>query len=254
MTPDIIHYLPVDLSLKDGDTAVIVPVLLTTIVFIIFWFTSKSEKIRDRFHARSQFDKASVRYFIFSKVFGFIVLGLIPLILCLALLPDHRISYYGLSFRTDTLLLTLLTTAALSVIVFPMASFSARKPKNLENYPQIRSRNWTMKTVWATIIGWTIYLFGYELLFRGVLLMPVAAALGAWPAIAINVALYSATHVPKGLEETIGAIPLGLVLCVITLATGTIWTAFLVHLVMAVTNCLTAMKYHPDIIYTKSQK
>ncbi|MCU0456109.1 MAG: CPBP family intramembrane metalloprotease [Bacteroidales bacterium] len=252
MTPVLIHSLPVDLSLKNGDLAVILPVLLTTFGFIIFWFTSKSEKIKDRFHARSEFDRASVRYFLFSKIFGFIVLGLIPLIICMALLQGHKISYYGLSLRTDTLLLTILTTAALAVVVFPMASFSARKPKNLENYPQIRSRNWTMKTVWATIIGWTIYLFGYELLFRGVLLMPVADALGAWPAIAINVALYSATHVPKGLEETIGAIPLGLVLCIITLATGTIWTAFLVHLIMAVTNCLTAMKYHPEIVFKKA--
>lgn len=254
MTSDLILSLPVDLSLKEGDMAVLLPVLLTTFCFIVFWFTSKSEKIKKRFHTKDLFDRASVRYFLFNKIFGFIVLGLIPLIICLAVLPGHKISYYGLSFRTDTLLLTLLTTAALAAVVFPMASFSARKPKNLENYPQIRSRNWTMKTVWATIIGWAIYLFGYELLFRGVLLMPVADALGVWPAISINVAFYSATHVPKGLEETIGAIPLGLILCIITLATGTIWTAFLVHLIMAVTNCLTAMKHHPEIVFTKSQK
>ena len=43
-----------------------------------------------------------------------------------------------------------------------------------------------------------------------------------WPAIAINIALYSATHILKGLDETIGAIPLGFVLCLLTISSGTI--------------------------------
>ena len=46
--------------------------------------------------------------------------------------------------------------------------------------------------------GWFLYLFGYEFLFRGVLLIPLIDPLGMWPAIAINIAVYSATHIPKG--------------------------------------------------------
>ena len=99
------------------------------------------------------------------------------------------------------------------------------------------------------LLGWAIYLFGYEFLFRGILLFPLAETVGVWPAIAVNIALYSATHIPKGLDETLGAIPLGLVLCWLTLASGTIWIAFLVHVAMAWTNSLTALKHHPDIHY-----
>ena len=33
--------------------------------------------------------------------------------------------------------------------------------------------------------------------------IPLIDPLGMWPAIAINIALYSATHIPKGLDETI---------------------------------------------------
>ena len=82
-------------------------------------------------------------------------------------------------------------------------------------------------------------------------MIPVVDSIGVWPAIAINIALYSATHIPKGLEETIGAIPLGLVLCILTLSTGTIWIAFLVHVVMAWTNTLTSLKFNPDMKYIK---
>ena len=105
--------------------------------------------------------------------------------------------------------------------------------------------------VYLNLLGWFLYLFGYEFLFRGVLLIPVVKALGVWPAIAINVAIYSATHIPKGLDETVGAIPLGLALCLLTLATGTIWIAFLVHVTMAWTNTLTSLKFNPEMKYIK---
>ena len=84
--------------------------------------------------------------------------------------------------------------------------------------------------------------------------MPLVDAdlgVGMWIAIAINTAMYSATHIPKGLDETIGAIPLGIVLCLLTIASGTIWIAFLVHVAMAWTNSLTAFKFHPEIGYKK---
>ena len=140
---------------------------------------------------------------------------------------------------------------ALSALTIPLAYFSAKKPKNLLNYPQIRAKVWTKKMVFINAVGWFLYLFGYEFLFRGVLLIPLIEPLGMWPAIAINVALYSATHIPKGLDETIGAIPLGFVLCLLTISSGTIWIAFIVHVFMAWTNTFTALKFHPDMQFQK---
>ena len=123
----------------------------------------------------------------------------------------------------------------------------SRQTKNLKNYPQIRAKVWSKKLKLKNALGWAAYLFGYELLFRGVLLFPLADELGVWTAIAINIALYSATHIPKGLDETIGAIPLGLVLCILTLYTDTIWIAFIVHVIMAWTNTFTALRFNPEM-------
>jgi len=58
-------------------------------------------------------------------------------------------------------------------LVIPLVHFSARKPKNLVNYPQIRAKVWTSKMVYMNALGWFLYLFGYEFLFRGVLLFPL---------------------------------------------------------------------------------
>jgi len=147
---------------------------------------------------------------------------------------------------------TVFWSVGLMIIIIPIAFLSSGKPANLINYPQIRARLWTRKITVINIVSWIVYLFGYEFLFRGILLFPLAGELGVWPAVAINIAFYSITHVPKGLKETIGAIILGLVLCILTLASGTIWIAVLTHVALALTNSFTAMKYHPDMHCTKS--
>jgi membrane protease YdiL (CAAX protease family) len=248
------HLLTIDFSWQETDMQRILPIMLTLISFIIFWFMSKSAKIKERCYAKYEFDKAAVIHITFNRVLGFITMGVIPAIICLALLPEYRIADLGVTIIPGTMVYTIGWTAGLSLLVIPLAYISARKPKNLVNYPQIRSRKWTMQTIYINALGWALYLLGYEFLFRGILLFPLVNALGVWPAIAINIALYAATHIPKGQDETIGAIPLGLVLCVLTLISGTIWIAVMVHIVMAWTNCFTAMKFHPDIHFVKINK
>ena len=241
----------VNTSWSATDTQVFLPIFFALIFFVTYWFTAQSEKIKAMFFAKNDPDQASIKHIFFTKYFGFISMGVIPTILCLIFVPGISLADYGLTIIPETTMFTLAWTIGLSILVIPLAYFSAKKPKNLVNYPQIRAKNWTKKTLFINLLGWALYLFGYEFLFRGTLLIPLVEPLGVWPAIAINIALYSATHIPKGLDETLGAIPLGLVLCLLTLASGTIWIAFIVHVAMAWTNSLTALKHHPDINLNK---
>lgn len=234
---------------KVTDTIVILPILLTLICFVLYWFVAKSSKIKALFYKNNSEDEASVNHIFFTKYFGFISMGIIPAIICFIVIQDFSFSQIGLTFISETSFFSLVWIIGLSTLVIPLASFSARKPQNLVNYPQIRAKNWTKVIIFKNLLGWALYLFGYELLFRGILFMMLVEPLGLWAAIAINVALYSVTHIPKGLDETIGAILLGLVLCLLTAASGTIWIAFFVHLAIAWTNSLTALKYHPEIHY-----
>lgn len=241
----------VDLTWDESDLVTSLPIILSLVFFTTYWFVAKSEMIKGKFYAKYDNDEASFRHILFTKFFGFVSMGIIPLVFCLILLKNYRFQQYGFVYNPDTTVTSLACILGLSALVIPLVYFSAKKPKNLLNYPQIRSKVWTRKMMFYNALGWFFYLLGYEMLFRGVLLIPLVDSIGVWPAIAVNIALYSATHIPKGLDETVGAIPLGLVLCLLTLSTGTIWVALLVHVAMAWTNSFTAIKHHPEMIIQK---
>jgi membrane protease YdiL (CAAX protease family) len=91
------------------------------------------------------------------------------------------------------------------------------------------------------------YLFAYEFLFRGLLLFFCIEELGVVLALIVNIFLYSLVHIPKGRKETIGAIPMGIILCILTIHSGTIWMAFWIHCSLALSNEWLSIKYHPDM-------
>ena len=241
----------VDLTLKENDLAVIFPVLVTIVFFMIYWFISQSGRIRNWFYGRSDHDTAAVRHFLFAKILGFTLMGLIPLILTLILLPGYSPADLGLTFRVENPSFSIAVGAGLVLLAVFSAATAARKSQDRDHFPQIRAKVWTTRTVMANIAGWGLYLLGYEILFRGILLMPLADHLGVWPAITVNIALYAAAHVPQGPRDAFGAIAVGLIFCLVTLASGTVYIAFLVHLSMALTNCFTSMKHHPDMCFRK---
>jgi membrane protease YdiL (CAAX protease family) len=245
----------IDVSWQDGDMVLFLPIIIALVGFSVFWFVSKSEAIKSRFYegAKLKADKerASINHILFTKFFGLFAMGIVPATICLCVLPQFSLQYYGLDINSNTRMLTLISTVVLCAITMPLAFISSRKYKHLENYPQIRVESWGRSLVLKNAIGWAVYLIGYEFLFRGILLFPLVGEIGVWPAIAINTALYSATHIPKGIEEAIGAVPLGIVLCVLTLMTGTLWIAIIVHIAMAWTNSFSSVYYHPEMKFVK---
>ena len=239
--------MPYNFNWSSSNLTTFLPICLALFGFTIYWFSSKSEKIKSFFLKNNSTDDASIKHILFCKFSGLLWMGIVPLLMAVFFLKKYSISDFGLYINSETSLLSLYWIFGLSIPIVPLVSYSAKQAKNLKNYPQIRARVWTKKLKLKNALGWAAYLFGYELLFRGVLLFPLTDELGVWTAIAINIALYSATHIPKGLDETIGAIPLGFVLCILTLYTDTIWIAFIVHVIMAWTNTFTALRFNPEM-------
>ncbi len=137
------------------------------------------------------------------------------------------------------------------LLLFPVIvlSFQAsRRTQNLAQYPQLRKMHWDNSDFVKSAITWFLYLTAYEWLFRGILLPAcLAGGLSLVSAVVLNTALYSLVHVPKGQTEVWAAIPFGIVVCWLTVATKSIWPALLLHLALAWTNEWSSWYFHPDM-------
>lgn len=236
-----------DATFYYNDLKIFIPIVAGLTGFIIFWFTQKSGQFKKSIIEKLGHDKGSSYFINSTRCLGGFSIGIFPLAAYMVAFPETRLPELGLALYKETLPETLLLIAGLSIVVILLAFFNARKPKNLANYPQIRANIWNRKMIIANLLSWAAYLLGYELFFRGVLLFPLVSEIGLWPAIAVNIGMYSATHIPKGLNETLGAIPLSVILCLLCVYTGTIWIAFFVHIAMAWANALLSLKYNPDM-------
>lgn len=143
---------------------------------------------------------------------------------------------------------------ALVAVLLPFNLAIGSKKKTLSEYPQIRKRQWSPVTLFLSAASWIAYLFAYEWLFRGLLFFVSLKLMGLWLAILVNILLYAIVHIPKGREEVIGAIPLGIVLCIATYHTGSIWVAVIGHIILALSNEWITLYRHPDIHFIWSLK
>jgi membrane protease YdiL (CAAX protease family) len=188
-------------------------------------------------------DHGEVRYILFQRFMGVLIFGIVPLVILL-FSGTRNIADFGVIAPVKE---TAIWTAILSFVVITLNYFNSRTPGNLKSYPQIRVEIWSLQLIVLSAASWIAYLLAYEFLFRGFLLFSTMSLLGLWPAIVINTAIYSLVHLPKGFKETIGAIPLGILLCYLTVRTGSIWIAVATHIVMAVSNEWLSLRANPNM-------
>lgn len=233
---------------QDGFLAPVLAIGSVTIAFIAYYFVTISPKMESLIKGEYEGKKGEVRWIVFQRVWGGVVLGATALLVPVIGLGKSPFEY-GMSFRIsgETALLIL----GMGALIVVINLIRAGKPANLVHYPQIRASQWDFKLLLLSSFGWLVYLLGYELMFRGFLLYGCIESMGIWPAIAINCAIYSLAHFFKGIGETVGAIPFGIFICVVTLYTGNFMTAFIVHCFLAISNQTIAMFAHPDIEYVK---
>ncbi|NJN43032.1 MAG: CPBP family intramembrane metalloprotease [Flammeovirgaceae bacterium] len=224
----------------------VIGVSSVTLGFITYWFLSINPSIRKAYFEKykDNLEKAWVRYVVFQKLTGALFMGFIPGLICLWLLP-YSISEYGVNFNSinDSLLYIGLIGAFMLIVNFRVS----RNPFNLSAYPQMRLAEWSKKRILINAGSWAVYLFFYELMYRGLLLFTCYYSFGFWPALVINISFYMTTHIAKGFTETIGALPYGIALCFITISTGSILVAFVTHLILALSNDNYSIYHNPEM-------
>ncbi len=171
------------------------------------------------------------------RFLGFLLLGIIPAA-GIILLTDFVPVSLGFGYKTGTIVFMLRWTAGLSLFALMVTWIRSHSKEHQEQHPGIRDSLRTRKAVMFNIFSWVLYAAGYEGMFMGVILFTASGAFGLWPGVIISSVLYSAVHLPEGMWAAAGTLLLGPVLGVVTILTGSIWIAVVVHSVFAVTNFL----------------
>ena len=230
-------------------TVFIIAVTWSAIAFAGYYFLSNNIRFAQRIGILcGKFDQQGNRILL-QRTIGLLFLGFFS-ILIIILLPGISPGAYGLKLKFSS------PPPWWSVLLIPAVllagSYAAKQNGNLAQYPQVRARAWTPAILVISAISWILFLFAYEFLFRGFLFFASLDVLGTVPAIALNCALYALAHVYKGPGETFGAIPVGVLLCYLTLSTGNIWSAVLIHSLMALSNEWYSLRFHPEMELLKN--
>ncbi|MEK6780128.1 MAG: CPBP family intramembrane glutamic endopeptidase [Bacteroidota bacterium] len=222
-------------------------IISVSIGFATYWFLALNGKIKSQFFKRYQDENGWVTYVCFQKVMGTLFMGVIPGTILISI-SDYTLADLGL--RMGNYNESLIYIAVIGSLIFILNYFVSRNPFNLGMYPQMRIKVWNKDRILINSIAWVAYMFGYEFMYRGLLLVVCYDSFGFWPAVAINLSFYLATHIAKGLIETIGTIPYGLLLCFVTISTGSIAVAFVTHLILALSNDYFAVHHNPEMKFT----
>jgi membrane protease YdiL (CAAX protease family) len=216
-------------------------IIFTLLLYLAFLKTLAHLKKRYATHQLAFSYKPTLRRFFLEKLSGFLIFGIIPFIAAFVLI-SFRPAEMGLKWFRHSWDIPLL--AAIIILVCIVTNRAALKEKTYRKYPQIRLHSWTIPVFFTSYSGWVIYLFAYEFLFRG-LLLSACLPFGIWQASAINCTIYAIVHIHQGKGEIIGSVFFGLVLCLLTIYTGSILAPFLVHLSLSISTELWSIKNNP---------
>jgi membrane protease YdiL (CAAX protease family) len=172
------------------------------------------------------------------RVIGYVIMPFIAILL----MRGERIRDYHMSLSGFTkhlwiyvLLFTLITPAVM--VASTTSSFR-------HTYPFYRLANRSHFDLWTWEAFYAAQFVSLEIFFRGFLLHGLRRAMGA-NAIFVMIVPYCMIHYGKPLSETLGAIGAGVILGTLAMRTRSIWGGVLIHIGVAVTMDVLALRGCP---------
>lgn len=243
----------IKIDFNSPDLPGIVAMLLVAVSFCSYWFLFISERYRQFCYARFPGDEGKIIHIVSLKYIGFGMFSILPTLVFKWIIPGYDLLSLGVSSHSGSAVTSLLWIIGLGIPIVVAMRVSCKRPHAFECYPQIRVAVWDSKLILRYCLSWAFYMAGYEIMFRGLLLFPLIKSFGVLPAIAINTIFYSCSHIPKGSAETFSSLFFGPLLCFITIQTGNIWAAAGIHVILAVSNSMMALFYHPSMVIVKNR-
>ncbi|MDB4964181.1 MAG: Abortive infection protein [Myxococcales bacterium] len=174
------------------------------------------------------------------RVLGYVVLPIVVI----AMLPGQRLRDYHISFKN--FFQHLWIYAALFACILPAVYLASKTGTFRHTYPFYRMANRSQLDLWTWEGLYAIQFVSLEFFFRGFLLQGLRKVMGA-NAIFVMIVPYCMIHYGKPMAETVGAIGAGLILGTIAMRTKSIWGGVLIHVGVAVTMDVLALRGCPPM-------
>ena len=129
-------------------------------------------------------------------------------------------------------------------LIFPVVVIASTTPAFRNTYPFYRMANRSQFDLWTWEAMYAAQFLSLEFFFRGFLLQGLRRALGA-NAIFVMIVPYCMIHYGKPMPETLGAIFAGLILGTFAMRTKSIWGGVLIHVGVAITMDVLALRGCP---------
>ncbi len=236
-----------DSTVKFSDIKITLVLLGALIFFYLYYYIAHSAYFENSIK-KNQNIGDELKLFLSRKILGFFVLGIIPgTLYFLFLKPEYSlIDFFNGKFSSSLLIILIL------IVIITFLAFMNQKKNPQRNSLQINITNWNLSLFGINAFGWIIYLLGYEFLFRGLLLFECYNSFGFWPAIAINVVIYSAIHMINSRDEAIGALIFGSIACYFTLQQGTILIPVMMHIALSLSSDYFSIRLNKNLEFVKT--
>ena len=191
--------------------------------FIVYFFISyayRNLKIRNIEEALQT--KNGLLIINLKHILGIILFG----IMFFLLLPDTRRLVTTIEVPDLNILLLLTIVIIVSAIVSYYSVKNILKNKTDKSLYQIDQR-------WIYFPIRILFLLSYEFFFRGVLFFSLLEVSDILIALLACTSLYVLIHAFDTRNEIIGAIPFGIILCLFSYFTNSIWPAFIIHITLS---------------------
>jgi len=157
-----------------------------------------------------------------KHILGIVLFG----IMFFLVYPDYR----SLITTIEIPDLNILLFFSIIVIISAILSYFSAK-KNLKNKTEISQYHMNDSWIYFTIR--ILFLLSYEFFFRGILFFSLLEVNDIIIAILVCTFLYVLIHAFDSRTEIIGAVPFGIILCLFSYFTNSIWPAFFIHITLS---------------------
>ncbi|MFV8326359.1 CPBP family intramembrane glutamic endopeptidase [Flavobacterium sp. ZS1P14] len=164
-----------------------------------------------------------------GKLIGFHIMGIIVLGLAPGILVKHSILKVLTGNKTPDLLLVfpyILIFMAIVIIAFRQSKSTYENKQESSGNPGHLSPDFFV----SYFIIRSLFLFAYELWFRGFLLFDCISRVGTPLAFLVNTFLYVSVHIFNSKKEMWACIPFGILVCFLSILFDAAWPAIILHI------------------------